>query len=91
MNDQTDYLADRLNEIILLEGNEPIEKLGGYIVGELMGDNEGKYSGLYESNAKVQRIGDLASDIEISNGTPEELNEMWREIKQHANSLKKRG
>ncbi len=90
MKSQIDYLVNQLNEIVSSEKNEPIEKLSGYIVGELMGDSENKYAGLYENNIKVQRVGDLAGNIEWSNGTTEELNEMWREIKQLIRELENR-
>jgi len=85
---QIKYLLDELDKIISLETTQPLEKLGGYIVGELLGDYEGKYSGLYDSNAKVQRIGDLASDLEISNGNPDQLQAMWIEIKQLVGEIK---
>lgn len=83
---QISELANFLNEIIPLEKKEPLYKLGGYIVGELIGDYEDKYTNLYENNPTVQKIGDLASDLEISNGNPEEL---WEEIKRLSKELSK--
>lgn len=75
-------LVIKLNEFISLEESESIETLGSYIVGELLGDYDGIYRGLYETNPTIQKIGDLASDLEISNGTEEQLQDMWSEIKQ---------
>jgi hypothetical protein len=80
-------LKKRLSEIIALEDAQPIETLGGYIVGELLGDYDNTYAELNESNPTVQKIGSLASDIEIANGTPLQLQAMWQEIKDLAIKL----
>lgn len=77
----------KLNEIIVQEQSTSIETLGGYIVGEILGDYEKKYVELNKTNSTVQRIGDLASDIEISNGSLEELQGMWTELKQLVGKL----
>lgn len=84
---QVDTLLKRLQEIISLENRESLETLGSYIVGELLGDYNGIYQGLYEKNPTIQKIGDLASDLEISNGTEEQLQDMWREVKELTRSL----
>jgi hypothetical protein len=76
-----DILAKKLNEIIALEEATPIEILSGYVVGELLGDYDSVYTELNETDPTVQRIGDLASDLEVSNGNLEELQRMWRELK----------
>ena len=57
------------------------EKIAGYIVGEIIGDYDNIYSDLLENNIKVKRIADLASDLEWSNGSKDELNFMWQELK----------
>lgn len=74
-------LAEKLNSIIALEDSTSIEVLGSYIVGELLGDYDNIYTELNETKPAVQRIGDLASDLEISNGNTNELQEMWNELK----------
>lgn len=71
-----DILVEKLNEIIALENTASAETLGGYIVGELLGDYDNVYAELNETNPVVQRIGDLAIDLEISNGNTEELQGM---------------
>lgn len=55
--------------------------LAGYVVGELLGDYDNIYEKLREDNPKVERIADLASDLEWSNGSEEELDAMWQELK----------
>jgi hypothetical protein len=72
-------IVKRLNEIIDMEGKEPLDQLGSYIVGALIVDEIGFE--LYQSNETVERIAELGSDLEISNGSNEELQEMWEEIK----------
>lgn len=62
-----------------MEGKEPLDQLGSYIVGALIVDEIGFE--LYQSNETVERIAELGSDLEISNGSNEELQEMWEEIK----------
>ena len=57
------------------------EVLAGYIVGELLGDYDNIYEKLREDNPKVERIADLTSDLEWSNGSEEELSAMWQELK----------
>ena len=69
-----------LDEISQKEQDTPKEVLAGYIVGELLGDYDNIYSKLRESNPKVERIADLASDLEWSNGSEEELDDMWQEL-----------
>jgi hypothetical protein len=73
--------TSRLDEILALENAEPIEKLAGYIVADIIVDAEGRFEGLYDTNPIIQEIGDLASDVEISNGTPRQLEGMWSRIK----------
>ena len=77
-----------LDEVIQLRNEgERLDLVAGYIVGELIGDYEDRYSELIESNPAVERISDLASDIEISNGTPEQLEAGWGEIVRLAGGL----
>ena len=70
-----------LDEILQKEQNTAKEVLAGYIVGELLGDYDGDYEKLLGNNPKVERIADLASDLEWSNGSEEELSFMWQELK----------
>lgn len=48
------------------DGENDIETVSGYIVGELLGDYDDKYEILIRSNPKVAAIAELASDLEIS-------------------------
>lgn len=81
-------LTAKLHEILQNEGKEPIDVIASYIVGELIGDYDDIYTELDETNPTVQRIGDLASDLEISNGNDEELAAMWDELKKLIDTLK---
>ena len=82
-------LVKKLDEIINLERNTQIETLGSYIVGELLGDYDNLYIELNETNPIAQRIGDLASDLEVANGSEIELSAMWNEIKQLTEELRR--
>ena len=70
-----------IDEILQEEQSTSREVLAGYIVGELLGDYDNIYEKLREDNPKVERIADLASDLEWSNGSEEELHAMWQELK----------
>lgn len=70
-----------MDRILQEEQNTSREILAGYIVGELLGDYDNIYEKLREDNPKVERIADLASDLEWSNGSEEELDAMWQELK----------
>ena len=84
-------LVTKLNEILALEPTTDGETLAGYIVGELLGDYDDIYEGLYDNDMTVQRIGDLASDLEWSNAaSPEELQQMWDELKKLVKELEQR-
>lgn len=74
-------LADSLNDIIDNQDEKSIETLSGYIVGELLGDLDNKYVGLIEKHPNVSRIADLSADLELSNGSQSELDDMWQELK----------
>ncbi len=80
--DNINLLTAKLSELIALEGTKTREEITGYIVGELLGNPEGKYDGLEDDHPNIKRIGDLASDLEWSNGSEEELQVMWKELKQ---------
>lgn len=80
-------LKNKLTEIIKQEESTDVETLAGYIVGELLGDYDGTYAELNESNATVQRIGELAADLERSNGDENQLAAMWDELKSLTNTL----
>lgn len=77
-----------LDEILQEEQSTSREVLAGYIVGELIGDYDNIYEKLLEDNPKVERIADLASDLEWSNGSEEELQAMWQELKTLAQKLR---
>ena len=81
-------LVKKLDEIIRLESNVSIETLGSYIVGELLGNYDGMYTELNETDPMARRIGDLASDLEIANGSEMELSSMWSEIKRLTEELR---
>lgn len=81
-------LIKNLDEIIALEPTTPPVTLAGYIVGELLGDYDEKYTGLYDADPIVQNIGELASDLEIENGNTGQLVAMWQELKDAVEQLK---
>ena len=70
-----------IDEILQEEQSTSREVLAGYVVGELIGDYDNIYEKLLEDNPKVERIADLASDLEWSNGSEEELHAMWQGLK----------
>ncbi len=80
-------LAKKLSELIALEGENTREEIAGYIVGELVGDYDGTYKELQEKYPDLERIADLASDLEWSNGSTEQLQEMWKELKRLVQGL----
>lgn len=80
--DNLHTLIEKLNELLSLEGVNTREEIAGFIVGELIGDPDGKYKDLESAHPAVARIADLASDLEWSNGSAEELERMWQEMKQ---------
>ena len=76
-------------EILSAEKTESRETLAAYIVGELVGDYDNVYEKLLENDSIVQRISDLAIDLEWSNGYDElDLQDMWRELKNLIEELK---
>ena len=79
--DAINKLAKKLSGFIELENKKTHEEIAAYIVGELIGDYDGIYAGLSSTNKDVERIADLASDLEWSNGSPKELEVMWTELK----------
>ncbi len=70
-----------IDQVLQEEQSTSREVLAGYVVGELLGDYDNIYEKLREDNPKVERIADLASDLEWSNGSEEELCAMWQELK----------
>lgn len=78
--DNLQQLLNKLSQLITLENERTREEIAGFIVGELIGDYEEKYKDLYEKHPELQRIADLASDLEWSNGNPSELETMWQEM-----------
>ena len=80
--DNLHTLIEKLNEFLSLEGVNTREEIAGFIVGELIGDPDGKYKDLEDANPEIAQIGNLASDLEWSNGSAEELERMWQEMKQ---------
>jgi len=83
-------LIKKLNEILALEPATNVETLSSYIVGELICDYDDVYVELNENDETVQRIGDLASDLEWSNGNADELRDMWNELKTLVKELEQR-
>jgi len=76
-------------EVLPVEKTESRETLAAYIVGELVGDYDNVYEKLLENDSRVQRISDLAIDLEWSNGYDElDLQDMWRELKNLIEELK---
>lgn len=75
-------------EILPAEKTESRETLAAYIVGELVGDYDNVYEKLLENDSRVQRISDLAIDLEWSNGSEVQLEYMWRELKNLIEELK---
>lgn len=84
-----DLLKNKLTELISLEGEKSREEIAGYIVGELIGDARGRYENLEEEHPNITRIADLASDLEWSNGSSNELESMWQELKDLIEKLSK--
>lgn len=84
---ELNYLVGKISDFIALKDNTH-EEIAAYIVGELVGDYEGRYKGLEERYPDVARIADLASDLEWSNGTAEDLDLMWEELVKHVQHLK---
>jgi hypothetical protein len=78
--DALQKIIKRLNEIVNLENKEPLDQLGSYIVGALIADDEG-YK-ISQSNELLQKIADLGSDLEISNGGSEWMQKDWQEVKE---------
>ena len=76
-------------ERVPAEKTESRETLAAYIVGELVGDYDNVYEKLLENDSRVQRISNLAIDLEWSNGYDElDLQDMWRELKNLIEELK---
>lgn len=75
-------------EILPAEKTESRETLAAYIVGELVGDCDNVYEKLLENDSRVQRISDLAIDLEWSNGSEVQLEYMWQELKNFIEELK---
>lgn len=71
---------NKLLQYIKLEDQNTREEIASFIVGELIGDYDKKYTHQLSNNLSLQRIADLASDLEWSNGSPEELDAMWQEM-----------
>jgi hypothetical protein len=80
-------IIKRLQEIIKLEGIEPLDQLGSYIVGVLIIDEVG-YN-LYQTNEKVARIAELGGNLETGNGGDEWMKKDWEEIKMLVDQLDK--
>lgn len=83
----TGQLSHKLLHLISLENKNTHEEIAGFIVGELIGDYENKYETLLEDNPSVRQIADIASDLEWSNGSQEQLDKMWLDLKGLINSL----
>ena len=73
-------LATKLSSFTAMKHEKTHEEVAAYIVGELIGDATGKYEGIADQNTTVARIADLASDLEWSNGSEQELELAWNEL-----------
>lgn len=82
-------VVTRLNEIVEMEGKEPLDQLGSYIVGALIVDDEADK--LSETDEALERIASLGSDLEISNGGDEWMQKDWQEVKLLVGKLSKIG
>lgn len=80
----TQTLINQLEKIIASESTESLTLLGSYVLGAIFTESQD----LYESNPIVERISDLASDLETSNGDTQELQKSWETIKTLTESLK---
>jgi len=74
-------LIQRLNEILVMEPNTSVEILCSLIVGEVSSDYEGPYAAITEINPTVHRISELASQLEMAEGSSDERLAMWNELK----------
>lgn len=74
-------LIHRLNEILSGEPTTSVEILCSLIVGEVSSDYEGPYAEISDINPTVHRISELASRIEMSEGSSDERLAMWSELK----------
>lgn len=77
-------LTTRFDEILALEKDESLSVLGSYIIGSIL---EQPHE-LYENNVLVQEIDDLASKLEVRDGSPEQLQQDWDAIKARIKKLK---
>lgn len=69
----------RLNEIVAMEGKEPLDLLGSYIVGALIVDDVADK--LCETSETLSRIADLGSDLEVSTDGDEWMQKDWQEVR----------
>lgn len=82
-----EILKQKLHECIALENTRSARDIAGFIVGEYIGDYENKYEDLEDNDINLQRIGELAGDLEISNGNEQELAAMWIQLKDRINAM----
>lgn len=73
-------IITRLNKIVALEGKEPLDQLGSYIIGTLVIDDAAGQ--LCQTDETLARIADLGGDLEVSNGGEEWMKKDWQEVKQ---------
>lgn len=83
MND-LDKLINELEKIINDEASTPLDVRGSYVIGAILR----KEWDLYDTNTIVQTIESDASNLETRNGTDEELEHAWQEIKRLTQVLK---
>ena len=89
MDEKLLHLTIRLKEIIADEGSVPISQLGTRILRLILGigeEDESYYQDLYDSNAIVQKIEALASDLEVNNTWTEDAD--WQQIKRLTKQLR---
>ncbi len=83
-------LISKLSEFIAMDSENNHEQIAGFIVGELIGDYDDKYGKLRKEYPEVERIAELASDLEWSNGSGDDLGAMWTELISLVEDLNKR-
>lgn len=77
--DKLKSIIQRLNEIVSMENNQPLDQLGSYLIGTLVVDDEADK--LCETNETLARIAELGGDLETSNGGSEWMQKNWQEVK----------
>lgn len=85
------HLVKVLQNFIAQEGKRSIQDISYDIVGHVLGytseDPDHTFAKIYHEDDLVQKITDLAGNVEVSNGTEQQLAEMWAELKRLVRQL----